>query len=109
MIIIPKILGLARMFYIPANVIKGSQNVTMNLINTETKETRTYSFFDQRQDNPRYYGLFVYTSGTGLEVGTYEYSITGVNGSDRGLLRIYDTEVNNTSYYDKETYKYYKD
>ena len=109
MIIIPKRLGLAKMFYIPANVDKRSQNVTMNLTNTETKEARTYSFSDQRPNNSRYYGLYVYTSGMGLEAGTYEYSITGVNGVDRGLLRIYDAEVNNTSYYDTETYKYYKD
>lgn len=97
------------MFYIPANVDKRSQHIIMNLTNTETKDIRSYSFYDQRPDNPRYYGLFVYTSGMGLEEGTYEYSIEGVNGFDRGLLRIYNAEVNNTTYYDKETYKYYKD
>lgn len=109
MIIIPKRLGVAKMFYFPANFKKTGGYVTMYLVNTETKETRNYNFYDQRQENPRYYGMFVYTSGPSLDEGTYEYTITGVDGNDRGLLRITPEWVQDKTYYEKETYKYYKD
>ena len=109
MIIIPKRLGVAQMFYFPANFRKAGGYVTLHLVNTETKETRNYSFYDQRQANPRYYGMFVYTSGTGLDEGIYEYTIRGSNGYDKGLLKIAPEWVQDKMYYDNETYKYYKD
>lgn len=111
MLIINKNPGRYYIHKIPNNIQKKGGQVVFRWTNTETKATGEFTFWDYYPNNGHYYGLEIYASGLGLNPGLYEYTVGPRNSLDvnRGLMMIAEREVNNTSYYDTETYKYYKD